>query len=103
MHALLLPQPRLVRLLEKRARDLGVDIRWGHELTALSAGAGAVAVTVTSAERTYRVDAGYLVGALWHFAGAPLAFGVAAALMAAGTVLLARVPVAARLPEDGNR
>ena len=33
MHALLLPQPRLVRLLEKRARDLGVDIRWGHELT----------------------------------------------------------------------
>ena len=31
MHALLLPQPRLVRLLEKRARDLGVDIRWGHE------------------------------------------------------------------------
>jgi 2-polyprenyl-6-methoxyphenol hydroxylase-like FAD-dependent oxidoreductase len=63
MHALLLPQPRLVRLLEKRARDVGVDIRWGHELTALSAGAGAVAVTVTSAERTYRVDAGYLVGA----------------------------------------
>ena len=63
MYALLLPQPRLVRLLEKRARDLGVDIRWGHELTALSAGADAVAVTVTSAERTYRVDAGYLVGA----------------------------------------
>ena len=33
MYALLIPQPRLVRLLEKRARDLGVDIRWGHELT----------------------------------------------------------------------
>ena len=63
MHALLLPQPRLVRLLEKRARDLGVDIRWGHELTALSAGADAVAATVTSAEGTYRVDAAYLVGA----------------------------------------
>ena len=35
MYALLLQQPRLVRLLEKRARDLGVDVRWGHELTAL--------------------------------------------------------------------
>ncbi len=63
MYFLLLQQPRLVRLLEKRARDLGVDIRWGHELTALSAGRDAVAVTVRSAEGTYRVDAAYLVGA----------------------------------------
>jgi 2-polyprenyl-6-methoxyphenol hydroxylase-like FAD-dependent oxidoreductase len=62
MYSLLIPQPRLVRLLEKRARDLGVDIRWGHELSGLSAGADAVAVTVQSAERTYRVDAAYLVG-----------------------------------------
>ncbi len=38
MYALLIQQPRVVRLLEKRARDLGVDIRWGHELTALSPG-----------------------------------------------------------------
>ena len=38
MYALRIPQPRLVRLLEKRARDLGVDLRWGHELTGLSAG-----------------------------------------------------------------
>jgi hypothetical protein len=35
MHALLLQQPRLVRLLEKRALDLGVDVRWGHELVGL--------------------------------------------------------------------
>jgi 2-polyprenyl-6-methoxyphenol hydroxylase-like FAD-dependent oxidoreductase len=63
MYSLLLPQPRLVRLLEKRARDLGVDIRWGHELTALSADTDAVAVTVRSAQRTYRMDADYLVGA----------------------------------------
>ncbi|MGZ6779498.1 MAG: FAD-dependent monooxygenase [Mycobacterium sp.] len=63
MYALLLAQPRLVRLLEKRARDLGVDIRWGHELTALRADDEAVALTVTSAGRTYRMDAGYLVGA----------------------------------------
>jgi 2-polyprenyl-6-methoxyphenol hydroxylase-like FAD-dependent oxidoreductase len=62
MYALLIPQPRLVRLLEKRARDLGVDIRWGHELTALDAGADSVSVMVTSAESAYRLDAGYLVG-----------------------------------------
>ena len=37
MHALLIQQPRLVRLLEKRARDLGVDVRWGHELTGVDA------------------------------------------------------------------
>jgi 2-polyprenyl-6-methoxyphenol hydroxylase-like FAD-dependent oxidoreductase len=63
MYSLLIPQPRLVRLLEKRARDLGVDIRWGHELIAFDAGADAVAVRVQSAQRTYRLDADYLVGA----------------------------------------
>ena len=42
MHALMLPQPRLVRLLEQRARELGVDVRWGHELTDLSPGADGV-------------------------------------------------------------
>ena len=64
MYALLLQQPRLVRLLEKRARDLGVDIRWGHELTALSVRDDTnVALTVATTGRTYRIDAGYLIGA----------------------------------------
>jgi 2-polyprenyl-6-methoxyphenol hydroxylase-like FAD-dependent oxidoreductase len=63
MYVLLLQQPRLVRLLEKRARDLGVDVRWGHELTALNAGDDGVALTVASAGRTYRMGAAYLVGA----------------------------------------
>ena len=64
MYALLLAQPRLVRLLEKRARDLGVDIRWGHELTAQSAGDDAVSVDGRRPpERTYRIAADYLVGA----------------------------------------
>jgi 2-polyprenyl-6-methoxyphenol hydroxylase-like FAD-dependent oxidoreductase len=63
MYALLLPQPRLVRLLEKRARDLGVDLRWGHELAAIDPGDTSVAVTVATTGRTYRLDAGYLVGA----------------------------------------
>jgi 2-polyprenyl-6-methoxyphenol hydroxylase-like FAD-dependent oxidoreductase len=63
MRALLIQQPRLVRLLEKRARDLGVDVRWAHELTGLDAKPGGVTVTVTSPERTYDIDATYLVGA----------------------------------------
>jgi 2-polyprenyl-6-methoxyphenol hydroxylase-like FAD-dependent oxidoreductase len=63
MHALLLQQPRLVRLLEKRALDLGVDVRWGHELVGLVPTSDGVTVTVASAGRTYDVDATYLVGA----------------------------------------
>lgn len=63
MYALLLAQPRLVRLLEKRARDLGVDVRWGHQLTAIDTGTDAVALTVESGGDTYRLDADYLVGA----------------------------------------
>ncbi|WP_123028172.1 FAD-dependent monooxygenase [Mycolicibacterium stellerae] len=63
MYALLIQQPRLVRLLEKRARDLGVDVRWGHALTALHAGEQNVALTVATEGRAYRMDATYLVGA----------------------------------------
>lgn len=63
MYALLIQQPRVVRLLEKRARDLGVDIRWGHELTALRPADDSVVLTVATSGRAYRLDAGYLVGA----------------------------------------
>jgi 2-polyprenyl-6-methoxyphenol hydroxylase-like FAD-dependent oxidoreductase len=63
LHALLLQQPRLVRLLEKRARDLGVDIRWGHEFIGVEQSADGVTVTVASPERGYRLEARYLVGA----------------------------------------
>jgi 2-polyprenyl-6-methoxyphenol hydroxylase-like FAD-dependent oxidoreductase len=63
MYAMLIPQPRLVRLLEKRARDLGVDLRWGHALTGLRQGPKSVALTVSSPEREYGIAAGYLVGA----------------------------------------
>src|ERR1700752_2473266 len=48
MYALMIQQPRLVQLLEKRARDLGVDVRWGHELTDLTARTDGVALTVAS-------------------------------------------------------
>jgi 2-polyprenyl-6-methoxyphenol hydroxylase-like FAD-dependent oxidoreductase len=63
MHALLMQQPRLVRLLEKRARDLGVDVRWGHELVGLAPTEGGVTVTVESSGRRRDLDAAYLVAA----------------------------------------
>ena len=34
MYVLMMPQPRLVRMLDERALELGVDVRWGHELSA---------------------------------------------------------------------
>jgi 2-polyprenyl-6-methoxyphenol hydroxylase-like FAD-dependent oxidoreductase len=63
MYALPIQQPRLVRLLEKRARDVGVDLRWGHGLSGLRQGPESVALTVSSPEREYGMAAGYLVGA----------------------------------------
>ncbi|OBI99506.1 FAD-dependent oxidoreductase [Mycobacterium alsense] len=63
MYAMLMPQPKLVRLLEKRARDLGVDLRWGHELVDLRQDPESVALTVSSPEREYRIAAAHLVGA----------------------------------------
>jgi 2-polyprenyl-6-methoxyphenol hydroxylase-like FAD-dependent oxidoreductase len=63
MHALMIQQPRLVRLLEKRARDLGVDVRWGHALTGLTQVPGGVTATIEGPERAYVLDAPYLVGA----------------------------------------
>ncbi len=63
MYGLLLPQPRLVRLLEKRALDLGVDVRWGHRLVGLTGTTDGVTAAITSPEHHYDVDATYLVGA----------------------------------------
>lgn len=59
MYAMILPQPRLVRLLEKRARDLGVDVRWGHGLSGFETRADGVALTAGA----HSIDAGWLVGA----------------------------------------
>jgi 2-polyprenyl-6-methoxyphenol hydroxylase-like FAD-dependent oxidoreductase len=63
MYALRIPQPRLVRLLEKRARDLGVDLRWGHELIDLQREPESVALTISSPERNYSISAEYVVAA----------------------------------------
>ena len=63
MNAMLMPQPRLVRMLEKHALDLGVDLRWGHELTGLQAHDDGVTLTVTAEGYDYPLVTDYLVGA----------------------------------------
>ena len=49
MYALMMQQPRLVRLLSERAHELGVDVRWGHELIGLTTRSDGVAVRVSAA------------------------------------------------------
>jgi 2-polyprenyl-6-methoxyphenol hydroxylase-like FAD-dependent oxidoreductase len=63
MYAMMISQPRLIRLLAERARELGVEIRWGHEFVGFEDGPDGVCVTVASPAGSYRIDAGYLVGA----------------------------------------
>jgi 2-polyprenyl-6-methoxyphenol hydroxylase-like FAD-dependent oxidoreductase len=63
MYALMMSQPRLVRMLDERARELGVDVRWGHELIGVQSRSDGVKVSVSTAEETYALEATYLVGA----------------------------------------
>jgi 2-polyprenyl-6-methoxyphenol hydroxylase-like FAD-dependent oxidoreductase len=63
MYSLLIPQPRVVRLLAKRARDLGVEIRWGHELIELAEHDGGVRLMVAGPGGAYELTTEYLVGA----------------------------------------
>ncbi|HZQ30583.1 MAG TPA: FAD-dependent oxidoreductase [Mycobacterium sp.] len=63
MYGLPIPQPRLVRLLVDRARRIGVEIRWGHEVTGFENRDDGVVVTVSADGRSYDLHATYLVGA----------------------------------------
>jgi 2-polyprenyl-6-methoxyphenol hydroxylase-like FAD-dependent oxidoreductase len=63
MHMLLLPQLKLVRLLEKHTLELGAEIRWGHELTDLVQRPDGITVTVAGPDGSYDIDTTYLVGA----------------------------------------
>jgi 2-polyprenyl-6-methoxyphenol hydroxylase-like FAD-dependent oxidoreductase len=63
MYALMMEQPLLVRLLSERGHELGVDVRWGHELIGVETRSDGVAVGVSAAECTYVLDTTYLVGA----------------------------------------
>jgi hypothetical protein len=50
-----LPQPRLERLLDERARDLGAEIRRGHELVGVSQDDAAATAEVRGPDGRYRV------------------------------------------------
>jgi 2-polyprenyl-6-methoxyphenol hydroxylase-like FAD-dependent oxidoreductase len=63
MYRLPMQQPRLVRLLDERARELGVDVQWGHELIGVESRSGGVRVSVSTPDETYALEATYLVGA----------------------------------------
>jgi 2-polyprenyl-6-methoxyphenol hydroxylase-like FAD-dependent oxidoreductase len=63
MYALMMAQPRLVRLLDERARELGVETRWGHELTGVRTRSDGAAVDVSAPDGAYTLETTYLVGA----------------------------------------
>jgi 2-polyprenyl-6-methoxyphenol hydroxylase-like FAD-dependent oxidoreductase len=62
MRAMLLPQPRLERVLAERAIERGADVRRGHELTGLHQDDDAVTVGVRGPDGPYEVAAHFLVG-----------------------------------------
>jgi 2-polyprenyl-6-methoxyphenol hydroxylase-like FAD-dependent oxidoreductase len=57
-----LPQPQLERLLEAHARELGAEIRRGHEVVGLDQDDATVTVEVHGSDRPYRLSAQYLAG-----------------------------------------
>ncbi|WP_405597832.1 MULTISPECIES: FAD-dependent monooxygenase [unclassified Streptomyces] len=63
LHALQVPQARIEQVLEERARQLGVEIRRGHELTALHQDDDAVTLDIRAPQGAYRIRTRYLVGA----------------------------------------
>jgi 2-polyprenyl-6-methoxyphenol hydroxylase-like FAD-dependent oxidoreductase len=63
MYLLAVPQQRIEEVIEQRALALGVEIRRGHELTGLSQDADSVTAEVAGPDGSYRLTAGYLVGA----------------------------------------
>ena len=60
--ALMLQQPRMEALLAERAAELDVELRRGHELTALTQDEDGVDVEVRGPEGEYRLRARYVVG-----------------------------------------
>jgi 2-polyprenyl-6-methoxyphenol hydroxylase-like FAD-dependent oxidoreductase len=63
LYVLPIPQRRMEELLEQRARELGVQIRRGHELIALRQAADLVTIDVHGPDGRYQLPASFLVGA----------------------------------------
>ncbi|MFG3056893.1 FAD-dependent monooxygenase [Kitasatospora sp. NPDC048239] len=62
-YTLAVPQWKTEHALEGRARELGTEIRRGHEVTGLSQDDERVVVEVEGPDGPYRLEAAYLVGA----------------------------------------
>jgi 2-polyprenyl-6-methoxyphenol hydroxylase-like FAD-dependent oxidoreductase len=62
LHPLAIPQARIEEILEDWAHEVGVDVRRGHEATAVVSSEDAVTVDVRTADRVYQVRARYVVG-----------------------------------------
>jgi 2-polyprenyl-6-methoxyphenol hydroxylase-like FAD-dependent oxidoreductase len=63
VYNLAVPEVKTVQVLEERARELGADIRRGHELTGLTQDDDGVTLTVRGPDGSYELRAGYGVGA----------------------------------------
>jgi 2-polyprenyl-6-methoxyphenol hydroxylase-like FAD-dependent oxidoreductase len=63
LYTLPIPQRRMEELLEQRARELGVEIRRGHELTTMSQDGEQVSIGVSGPRGCYNLAAEFLVGA----------------------------------------
>jgi 2-polyprenyl-6-methoxyphenol hydroxylase-like FAD-dependent oxidoreductase len=62
LRVLRLVQPKLERLLDERARELGAEIRRGHDLLGVSQDGTTVTADMRGPDGPYRVTARYLVG-----------------------------------------
>jgi 2-polyprenyl-6-methoxyphenol hydroxylase-like FAD-dependent oxidoreductase len=62
MQLVLLPQPRLERLLDELAGEFGAEIRRGQEVVGLSQDDATVTADVRGSDGQYRVTARYLIG-----------------------------------------
>ncbi|GLY86502.1 FAD-dependent monooxygenase [Actinoallomurus iriomotensis] len=63
VHALPVPQRRIVQVLQERAIELGVEIRRGHEVVGLSQDDDAATIDVASPSGAYQLRTRFLVGA----------------------------------------
>lgn len=61
-HGVVIPQARVEQLLEEHAKELGVEIRRGHEVTGLEQDPQGVTVEVRTTDNAYQLTAEYLVG-----------------------------------------
>ena len=63
LYTALAPQPHIVRVFSARAGELGVDVRWGHEVVDLRPSEESVTLIVDGPDGRYELTSSYVVGA----------------------------------------